>query len=715
MKRFAYSSKYLFLSVFALFTIAAFAQPKQHVAWSYSVKQLSDCEFELQFKATIEKGWHLYSQIPVDNGPLPTEFLWDKSADYELVGKTSEPKPIEKPEPVFDNQVIKYFEDVAVFKQKIRVKTDKEFSITGAIDGMVCNDGACVNFFPQPQFKFTVKGKPCAAGTGQTTPVNGTTGSVAGSNGASGCCDSLQAVIATLQGSGSGDTNATTADTAQSAGMAATDTDTETSAPATLNEGSSIWTAFGGGFLGGLLALITPCVFPMIPMTVSFFTKRAKDRKKGIRDAIIYGLSIVAIYVSLGLLVTLATGDPQVLNQLSANIWFNLIFFAVFIVFGVSFLGAFEITLPSSFVNKVDAASDKGGLIGIFFMAFTLSLVSFSCTGPIVGTALVQATQAGITGPLFVMLGFSIALALPFMLFALFPGWLSSLPKSGGWLNSVKVVMGLLEFALALKFLSNVDLSYHWGIVTREVFIAVWVVCFSLIGFYLLGKLKFSHDSDLPYISVPRIVFAIITFSFVIYITPGMWGAPVRALSGILPPAYYSENAGTFAGGGGSKSGEDALPEGVDPSHCPLNLNCFHDYDLGLAYAKKVNKPIFVDFTGYNCANCRRMEDNVWPEPDVLTQLQKDYVVISLYCDDKKELPEDKKYTTKDGVKIRTWGNKWSQMQIDRYGSNAQPLYVLLDHNEKTLLPPQPYTPDANEYANFLRKGSANFKKRSGN
>jgi thiol:disulfide interchange protein DsbD len=453
-------------------------------------------------------------------------------------------------------------------------------------------------------------------------------------------------------------------------------TDAETPALATLDEGSSIWTAFGGGFLGGLLALITPCVFPMIPMTVSFFTKRAKDRKKGIRDAIIYGLSIVAIYVSLGLLVTLATGDPQVLNQLSANIWFNLIFFAVFIVFGVSFLGAFEITLPSSFVNKVDAASDKGGLIGIFFMAFTLSLVSFSCTGPIVGTALVQATQAGITGPLFVMLGFSIALALPFMLFALFPGWLSSLPKSGGWLNSVKVVMGLLEFALALKFLSNVDLSYHWGIVTREVFIAVWVVCFSLIGFYLLGKLKFSHDSDLPYISVPRIIFAIITFSFVIYITPGMWGAPVRALSGILPPAYYSENAGTFTGGGGSKSGEEALPEGVDPSHCPLNLSCFHDYDLGLAYAKKVNKPIFVDFTGYNCANCRRMEDNVWPEPDVLTQLQKDYVVISLYCDDKKELPEDKKYTTKDGVKIRTWGNKWSQMQIDRYGSNAQPLYV---------------------------------------
>ncbi|GAB4136679.1 MAG: thioredoxin family protein [Bacteroidia bacterium] len=670
-----------------------------HVTWSYSTKKLSDCEFELQFKATIEKDWHLYSQIPVDDGPIPTAFMFDKSSDYELIGKTSEPKPIEKAEPVFDNQVIKFFEHEAVFKQKIKVKTDKEFTITGVIDGMACNEGQCVNFFPQPEFKFTIKGKPCDGATGPT-----------GSTGATGATGTAT-VTPTAD---SGATAVTTSDTAKN------DAATAKAAVPSQNQGEikegdkSAWGAFAGGFAGGLLALLTPCVFPMIPMTVSFFTKRAKDRKKGIRDAIIYALSIIGIYVSLGLLVTLATGDAQTLNQLSANIWFNMIFFLVFIVFGISFLGAFEITLPSSLVNKVDRASDKGGLVGIFFMAFTLSLVSFSCTGPIVGTALVEATKVGIKGPLFVMLGFSIALALPFMLFAMFPGWLNSLPKSGGWLNSVKVVMGLLEFALALKFLSNVDLSYHWGIVTREIFLAVWIVCFSLIGFYLLGKLKFSHDSDTPYISVPRTIFAIITFAFVVYLIPGLWGAPVRALSGILPPSYYSENVATFTGGGSSGEAKEDVPEGVDPAHCPLNLSCFHDYDLALAYAKKQGKPLFIDFTGYNCANCRRMEDNVWPQPEVLHQLQKDYVVVSLYCDDKKELPEILKYTTKDGVKIRTWGNKWSQMQIDRYGSNAQPLYVIVDHNEQNLAPPRPYTPDVNEYATFLKNGVAEFNKRMG-
>jgi thioredoxin-related protein len=297
----------------------------------------------------------------------------------------------------------------------------------------------------------------------------------------------------------------------------------------------------------------------------------------------------------------------------------------------------------------------------------------------------------------------------------MFPGWLNSLPKSGGWLNSVKVVMGLLEFALALKFLSNVDLSYHWGIITREIFIAIWIVCFSLIGFYLLGKLKFSHDSDLPFISVPRVTFAIITFAFVVYLIPGLFGAPVRMLSGILPPSYYSENGSTFNGGGSvAVSGGDTLPEGVDPGHCPLNLNCFHNYDLALAYAKKMNKPLFVDFTGYNCANCRRMEDNVWPDPAVKKQLERDYIVVSLYCDDKEELPENLKYTTPDGIKISTWGHKWSQMQIDRYGSNAQPLYVLLDHNEEMLYKPIPYTPDIAEYAGLLEGGVKEFKKRHG-
>lgn len=673
--------------------VSAQGKPDLHVTWTYTTKALSDCEFDLVFTATIEKDWHLYSQIPVTDGPLPTVFMFDPSLDYKLIGKTSEPKPIEKEEEVFGpGIVIKYFENKAVFHQKIKALSNKPFKVTGAIDGMACSDMQCVNFFPYPTFSFDI---PLCEGT--TTVITDSVPKF----------DSVKWLHAQDSIRLRKEDSTRKSDSIKN--VDGQNDGSSGSSGALKQGGTSIWTAFGGGFLGGLLALITPCVFPMIPMTVSFFTKRAKNRQKGIRDAIIYGLSIVAIYVSLGLLVTLATGNPQTLNQLSANIWFNLIFFAVFVVFGISFLGAFEITLPSAFVNKIDRASDKGGLLGIFFMAFTLSLVSFSCTGPIVGTALVEATKAGITGPLFVMLGFSIALALPFMLFAMFPGWLNSLPKSGGWLNSVKVVMGLLEFALALKFLSNVDLSYHWGIITREVFIAMWIVCFSLIGFYLLGKIKFSHDSDVPHVSVPRTIFAIFTFAFVVYLIPGMWGAPIRMLSGILPPSYYSENIEMFSGGGSVMTTNDSLPEGIDPSHCPLNLNCFHEYDKALAYAKKMNKPLFVDFTGYNCANCRRMEDNVWPDPSVKKQLENDYIVVSLYCDDKEELPEDLKYTTEGGIKIDTWGHKWSQMQIDRYGLNGQPTYVLLDHDEKPLYAPIPYTPDIEEYAKLLKDGVTKF------
>lgn len=689
------------------------APPDAHIKWSYSANKINGCEYELVFKATFDKGYHLYSQIadPSGEGPLPTEFTFDKSADYELIGKVTEPKPIEKPEPAFDNIVLRFFENEASFRQRIKVISTKPFKVTGVISGMVCNDGGCIPFYPQPEFLFNVDGTTCSGATGSTGST-GTTGSTGGT-GTVGATGTVGVTGTT------GVVAATGVDTGAIVNVVPADTTTsKTNIPTENKSGSkdaSIWAAFLGGFGGGLIALLTPCVFPMIPMTVSFFTKRARSRKKGIRDALIYALSIIGIYVSLGLLVTLASGDAQALNQLSANIWFNLAFFLIFIVFGISFLGAFEITLPSAFVNKIDRASDKGGLIGIFFMAFTLSLVSFSCTGPIVGTALVQALSIGIKGPLFVMLGFSIALALPFALFAMFPGWLNSLPKSGGWLNSVKVVMGLLEFALAMKFLSNVDLSYHWGILTREVFLAIWIVCFSMIGFYLLGKMKFAHDSDVKHISVPRIVFAIITFSFVIYMVPGLWGAPVKALSGILPPSYYSENTSYFSGGANSGSGKDSLPEGVDPEHCPHNLSCFHNYDLALAYSKKQGKPLFVDFTGYNCANCRRMEDNVWPEPSVLNQLRNDYVVVSLYCDDKAELPENLKYTTKEGVKIKTWGNKWSQLQIDRYGSNAQPLYVLLDSNEK-MLTDSAYgtTKDVEVYAKYLKDGAAEFKKRAG-
>lgn len=664
-----------------------------YVTWTTSSKKISDCEYEVILTATIKENWHIYSQKEFKDGPLPTVFKFKSSADYKLIGKTSEPKGhIDPSWKELEGFEVPMFEKSAEFRQKVQLLTDKEVTISGTIGGQVCQT-SCVEAFPPIKFSIKLTGKSCGAAADTSTKVTPGTTTVGAADTAKRGKDSVaKATPATVPPAGTNNT----------------------SGGATLKKTeSSVWGAFGGGFAGGLIALITPCVFPMIPMTVSFFTKRTKNRSKGIRDALIYALSIVGIYVLLGLVVTLATGNAQALNQLSANIWLNLIFFAIFIVFGISFLGAFEITMPSRFVNKVDRASDKGGLIGIFFMAFTLSLVSFSCTGPIVGSALVEAVHVGIKGPLFVMLGFSIALALPFALFAMFPGWLSSLPKSGGWLNSVKVVMGLLEFALALKFLSNVDLSYHWGLITREVFLSVWIVCFALIGFYLLGKLKFAHDSDLPFISVPRVVFAILSFVFVVYMIPGLWGAPVKMLSGILPPSFYSENKEIFAGGGSTMTTKDSLPDGVDPSHCPHNLNCFHDYDLALAYAKKVGKPLFVDFTGNNCANCRKNEDNLWPKPDVIKHLRNDYVVVSLYGDDMEELPKNKQYTTKDDVEIITYGNRWSQMQIDRYNSNAQPLYALLDNNEKDLVTPQGgLISDDKSFATFLETGMAEFQKR---
>ena len=435
----------------------------------------------------------------------------------------------------------------------------------------------------------------------------------------------------------------------------------------------------------------------MIPMTVSFFTKRSGTRRKGMINAIIYALSIIVIYVGLGFLVTVTLGSDA-LNEMASNSFFNLAFFFIFIVFAASFFGAFEIVLPSWLVNKADSASDKGGLIGIFFMAFTLSLVSFSCTGPIIGTLLVEAAHGrSYLGPLAGMTGFSLALALPFALFAAFPSWLSSLPKSGGWLNSVKVTLGFLELALALKFLSNVDLAYHWGFLKRELFIALWVVIFGLMGMYLLGKLKFSHDSDVKHISVPRLMFAIITFTFTLYLIPGIWGAPLKMISGFPPPEFYKE--------------------WVDPkaSDCPHDLTCFKDYEEGMRYAKQQGKPVMLDFTGWSCVNCRKMEDNVWSDPKVLKRLSEDYVIISLYVDDKKALPASEQYTSASGKEIKTTGNKWSDMQRVQYNTNSQPYYVLLDNNGKILAHPRGYTPDVATYVKFLDEGVCRNEKRLAN
>ncbi len=480
----------------------------------------------------------------------------------------------------------------------------------------------------------------------------------------------------------------------------------------------SMWAIFLAGFIGGLAALLMPCIFPMLPLTVSYFTKSAQSKGTAVTKAVFYGLSIIVIYVVLGLLVTVIFG-ADALNDLSTNGIFNFAFFLLLVVFAASFLGAFEITLPSSWVNKMDAKSDKKGFAGIFFMAATLALVSFSCTGPIIGTLLVQAaTMGALLGPAIGMFGFALALAIPFALFAMFPSLLQSLPKSGGWLNSVKVVLGFLELALALKFLSNVDLAYHWEWFDREVFLSLWIVIFGLMGLYLLGKIKFSHDSDVSFISIPRLFLATIVLAFTMYMVPGLWGAPLSSISAFLPPQqtqdfdlYTASMSGGF-GGGHAASAEDSKPHKyAELFHAPLGLNAFFDYDEGMAYAKKVGKPVMIDFTGHACVNCRKMEASVWPDKEVLQRIRDEYVLIQLYVDDKTELaPEEQTVSKTSGRKIRTIGNKWSDLQASRFNANSQPFYVLLDHEGNTLVKPVGAEYDVKTYLAYLDSGLAAFK-----
>ncbi|RQO66163.1 hypothetical protein DBR43_28435 [Pedobacter sp. KBW06] len=474
---------------------------------------------------------------------------------------------------------------------------------------------------------------------------------------------------------------------------------------------------FIAGFIGGLAALLMPCIFPMLPLTVSFFTKGSQTKGKAVSRAMFYGLSIIVIYVVLGLLVTVLFG-PDALNSLSTNGVFNFLFFILLLIFAMSFLGAFEITLPSSWVNKMDANSDKGGLAGLFFMAGTLALVSFSCTGPIIGTLLVQAATSGaLLGPAIGMFGFSFALAIPFALFAMFPSWLSALPKSGGWLNSVKVVLGFLELALAMKFLSNVDLAYHWNWFDREVFLVLWIVIFGLMGLYLLGKLKFSHDSPVNFISVPRLLIAVVVLSFTVYMIPGLWGAPLKSVSAFLPPQatqdfdLYTPTL-TGASNGPAVKHEEGPHKYSEIFHAPLNLNVFFDYEEGMAYAKKVKKPVMIDFTGHACVNCRQMEANVWPDKAVFSKLNNEYVIIQLYVDDKTELAENEKFKSKfSGKAVNTIGNKWSDFQAARFNSNSQPFYVLLGHDGQLLAPPTGANYNAGEYLEFLNSGLKTFNK----
>ncbi|MES2836772.1 MAG: cytochrome c biogenesis protein CcdA [Bacteroidota bacterium] len=631
------------------------------VKWEFSSKKISDTEAELIFKAKIDEHWHLYSQFLEPGGPEATAFTINKSKSYELIGKVKEGKSIEMMDPNFGMKV-KYFAKEATFKQKIKLIDNKPFSVKGNVYFMVCDDKQCLP--PEElDFKIKVDGAP------------------------------IKEVAI--------DTAITSAKEIITQGEVKVNNNTDL----------SLWAIFAAGFLGGLAALLTPCVFPMIPMTVSFFTKQSKTRAKGIANAITYAISIIVIYVILGIGVSAIFG-VDALNALSTNVWFNLFFFVLLIVFAISFFGAFEIVLPSSFVNKIDAKSDKGGLIGIFFMAFTLSLVSFSCTGPIIGTLLFQAAATGnYLGPTIGMIGFSMALALPFGLFAAFPGWLNSLPKSGGWLNSVKVVLGFLELALALKFASNADMVVDAHILERELFLVLWIVIFTLMGIYLLGWIKFSHDSDLPYVSVPRLFFAILAFSFSMYLIPGLWGAPLKLISGFPPPDYYSESP-NGVGKNTMIVSNNTTTLGDGSGECPNNLPCYHDYDEALKAAKETGKPLLIDFTGKACVNCRKMEAKVWTVPEVDKRLRNDVILVSLYVDDKRELPKEEQREEKLGnktFKIKTIGNKWSYLQAVRYQTNSQPQYVLLDHNEKLLNQPTGYDPDVQKYIDWLEFGKKEF------
>ena len=673
-----------------LIAVVAQAQIQEPVKFKSELKTLAAGEAEIVFTATIDKGWHVYSTDLGDGGPISATFNVEKISGATVVGKLQpKGKEIASYDKLFEMNV-RYFESTAQFVQKLKL-TGGDYKIEGFLEFGACNDENCL---PPTQVEFNFSGKAEAAkGAAVTTPAEkvtvpaedtkpetqpasqtetpadtASTGIIGGADGptdinVAGNIDLWKPVINDLQSYG------------------------ET----TSQEDMSWFYIFITGFLGGLLALFTPCVWPIIPMTVSFFLKRSKDKKKGIRDAWTYGASIVVIYVTLGLAITLIFG-ASALNALSTNAVFNILFCLMLVVFAASFFGAFELTLPSKWSNAVDSKAEAtSGLLSIFLMAFTLSLVSFSCTGPIIGFLLVQVSTTGsVVAPAIGMLGFAIALALPFTLFALFPSWLKSMPKSGGWMNVIKVTLGFLELAFALKFLSVADLAYGWRILDRETFLALWIVLFALLGFYLLGKIKFPHDDDDMKVGVGRFFMALFSLAFAVYMVPGLWGAPLKAVSAFAPP-MQTQDFNLYNNEVHAK---------------------FDDYDLGMEYARQHGKPVMLDFTGYGCVNCRKMELAVWTDSKVSDIINNDYVLITLYVDNKTPLTSPVKVTENGRERtLRTVGDKWSYLQRVKFGANAQPFYVLIDNEGRPLNKSYSYDEDIPKYIEFLQTGLENYKK----
>ena len=673
--------KLLFPFVLLLFAVAMQAQIQDPVKFNSELKILAADEAEVVFTAAIDKGWHVYSTDLGDGGPISATFNVEKIFGAEVVGKL---KPVGKEISTFDKlfeMKVRYFENTAQFVQKLKL-TGGAYQLEGYLEYGACNDENCL---PPTQVPFQFSGK------------------------VEGAAKEAAAATAEMKAETQSAEQETAADTVSVAAIGGADGPTEINVTdkvdlwkPVINELQSLgettsqedmsWIyIFITGFAGGLLALFTPCVWPIIPMTVSFFLKRSKDKKKGIRDAWTYGASIVVIYVTLGLAITLIFG-ASALNALSTNAVFNILFCLMLVVFAASFFGAFEITLPSKWSTAVDSKAEAtSGLLSIFLMAFTLSLVPFSCTGPIIGFLLVQVSTTGsVVAPAIGMLGFAIALALPFTLFALFPSWLKSMPKSGGWMNIIKVTLGFLELAFALKFLSVADLAYGWRILDRETFLALWIVLFALLGFYLLGKIKFPHDDDDTKVSVPRFFMALASLAFAVYMVPGLWGAPLKAVSAFAPPMQTQD---------------------FNLYNNEVHAR-FDDYDLGMEYARQHGKPVMLDFTGYGCVNCRKMELAVWTNPKVSDIINNDYVLITLYVDNKTPLPSPVKIVENGTERtLRTVGDKWSYLQRVKFGANAQPFYVLIDNEGKPLNKSYSYDEDIPKYIEFLQTGLENYKK----
>lgn len=666
--------KSIFSIVLLLFALVGQAQIQEPVKFKAELKEVSASEVDIVFTATIDPGWHVYSTELDPSGPVSATFNLDKISGAEVSGKL---KPVGDITEAYDEMfgmTLRYFENKACFVQRLKL-TGGTYDIEGYLEYGACNDENCL---PPTAVSFSYQGQGPALAPGAATSASGDAKSEVEAAAVSDSSQDTAVSSGSATEIGASDMWKPVIDELQAMGETAT------------QEDMSWLYIFFAGFVGGLVALFTPCVWPIIPMTVSFFLKRSKDKKKGIRDAWTYGASIVVIYVALGLAITLIFG-ASALNALSTNAIFNILFCLMLLVFAASFFGAFEITLPSRWSNAVDSkAETTTGLISIFLMAFTLCLVSFSCTGPIIGFLLVEVSTTGsILAPTIGMLGFAIALALPFTLFALFPSWLKSMPKSGGWMNVVKVTLGFLELAFALKFLSVADLAYGWGILDRETFLALWIIIFGLLGLYLLGKIKFPHDDDDTKVSVPRFFLALISLAFAVYMIPGLWGAPLKAVSAFSPP-MYTQDFNLYE----------------DEVHAK-----FDNYDMGMEYARQHGKPVLVDFTGFGCVNCRKMELAVWTDSKVRDIINEDYVLISLYVDDKTKLPEPIK-VVENGTErtLRTVGDKWSYLQRIKFGANAQPFYVLLDNEGMPLNKSYSYDEDIPKYVDFLQTGLKNYR-----